>query len=89
MKIKKFISEIFSAATTSTCYLEMIRNFLIGLIVPCVFLVLTNFIHVKTPLRILIIIPIGLIMFMTIIFFARLIWVSDNREANNLKSDKY
>ena len=89
MKIKKFISELFSAATTSTSYLEMIRNFLIGLIVPCVLLVLTNLIPVKTPLRILIIIPIGLIMFMTIIFFARLIWVSDNRETNNIKSDKY
>ena len=89
MKINKFISELFSAETTSTSYLEMIINFLIGLIIPCVLLVLTNFIPVKTPLRILAVIPIGLIMFMTIIFFARLIWVSDNREANNIKSDKY
>ena len=87
--MKQFIKELFSAGTDSLSYKKIIVDFLLGIIVPLALIICVNFIPVGSPFRFVILIPTIMVIYMILLFFCRLIWVSDNREKNDVKSNKY
>ncbi len=87
--MKQFIKELFSARTDSLSYKKIIFNFLIGIIAPVALIICANFIPVGSPFRFVILIPTIMTIYMVLFFFCRLIHISDNREANDVKSKKY
>ena len=87
--MKQFIKELFSAGTDSLSYKKIIFDFLLGMIVPVALIIGANCIPVDSPFRFVILIPTITASFMILLFFCRLIWVSDNREKNDIKSNKY
>lgn len=87
--MKKFVSKLFSGATDSLSYFKETKDFLLGIIIPVIAFILSLLIPVNTPLRILVVLFLGLLFFMTFLYLVRLISVSDNKEANNIKRDNY
>lgn len=87
--MKKFLYEIFTADTDSTSYKKVTLNFLLASIAPIVLFFVCNLIPVGNGFRFLILIPIFTFIWMLLMFFVRLMHVSDNKAFMNIKRNGY
>lgn len=87
--MKKLYSKLFSGETKSLSYLAEIKDFLLGMIIPVILFILSDFIPVNTPFRMITVIVFVVSLFMCFLLFVRLIGVSDNKELNDIKRDGY
>ena len=87
--MKKFLYEIFTADTDSTSYKKVTLNFLLASIAPIVLFFICNLIPIGNVFRFILLIPIFTFYWMLLMFFARLIHVSDNKALINIKRKGY
>lgn len=87
--MKKFLYEIFTADTDSTSYKKVTLNFLLASIAPIVLFFICNLIPIGNVFRFILLIPIFTFIWMLLMFFVRLIHVSDNKDLINIKRKGY
>lgn len=87
--MKKFLYEIFTADTDSTSYKKVTLNFLLASIAPIVLFFICNLIPIGNVFRLILLIPIVTFIWMLLMFFIRLIHVSDNKDLINIKRKGY
>ena len=87
--MKKFLYEIFTADTDSTSYKKVTLNFLLAIIAPIVLFFICNFIPIGNVFRFILLIPIFTFIWMLLMYFARLMHVSDNKVLINIKRKGY
>lgn len=87
--MKKFLYEIFTADTDSTSYKKVTLNFLLASIAPIVLFFICNLIPIGNVFRFILLIPIFTFNWMLLMFFVRLIHVSDNKDLINIKRKGY
>jgi len=87
--MKKFLYEIFTADTDSTSYKKVTLNFLLASIAPIVLFFICNLIPVGNLFRIIIFVPMFTFIWMLLMFFERLMHVSDNKALINIKRTGY
>lgn len=87
--MKKFLYEIFTADTDSTSYKKTTLNFLLASIAPIVLFFICNLVPVRNIFRFIILIPIFTFIWMLLMYFVRLMHVSDNKNLINIKRDGY
>ena len=87
--MKKFLYEIFTADTDSTSYKKVTLNFLLASIAPIVLFFICNLIPIGNVFRFILLIPIFTFIWMLLMFFVRLIHVSDNKTLINIKRKGY
>lgn len=87
--MKKFLYEIFTADTDSTSYKKVTLNFLLASIAPIVLFFICNLIPIGNVFRFILLIPIYTFIWMLLMFFVRLIHVSDNKDLINIKRKGY
>lgn len=87
--MKKFLYEIFTADTDSTSYKKVTLNFLLASIAPIVLFFICNLIPIGNVFRFILLIPIFTFIWMLLMFFVRLIHVSDNKALINIKRKGY
>lgn len=87
--MKKFIKEVFIPETQSTNYKSAIKNYIVTMVIAIALFLLFNLIPIGNPFRYLLIIPIGLIMWISFMFFVKLSIIYDNIQKEKLKNKKY
>ena len=87
--MKKFLYEIFTADTDSTSYKKVTLNFLLASIAPIVLFFICNLIPIGNVFRFILLIPIFTFIWMLLMFFVRLMHVSDNKALINIKRKGY
>lgn len=87
--MKKFLYEIFTADTDSTSYKKVTLNFLLASIAPIVLFFICNLIPIGNVFRFILLIPMFTFIWMLLMFFVRLIHVSDNKVLINIKRKGY
>lgn len=87
--MKKFLYEIFTADTDSTSYKKVTLNFLLASIVPIVLFFICNLIPIGNVFRFILLIPMFTFIWMLLMFFVRLMHVSDNKALINIKRKGY
>ena len=87
--MKKFLYEIFNADTDSTSYKKVTLNFLLASIAPIVLFFICNLIPIGNLFRFILLIPIFTFIWMLLMFFVRLMHVSDNKTLINIKRKGY
>ena len=87
--MKKFLYEIFTADTDSTSYKKVTLNFLLASIAPIILFFICNLIPIGNVFRFILLIPMFTFIWMLLMFFVRLIHVSDNKDLINIKRKGY
>ena len=87
--MKKFLYEIFTADTDSTSYKKVTLNFLLASIAPIVLFFICNLIPIGNVFRFILLIPMFTFIWMLLMYFARLMHVSDNKVLINIKRKGY
>lgn len=87
--MKKFLYEIFTADTDSTSYKKVTLNFLLASIAPIVLFFICNLIPIGNVFRFILLIPMFTFIWMLLMFFVRLMHVSDNKTLINIKRKGY
>lgn len=87
--MKKFLYEIFTADTDSTSYKKVTLNFLLASIAPIVLFFICNLIPIGNVFRFILLIPMFTFIWMLLMFFVRLMHVSDNKNLINIKRKGY
>ena len=87
--MKKFLYEIFTADTDSTSYKKVTLNFLLASIAPIVLFFICNLIPIGNVFRFILLIPMYTFIWMLLMYFVRLMHVSDNKALINIKRKGY
>ena len=87
--MKKFLYEIFTADTDSTSYKKVTLNFLLASIAPIVLFFICNLIPIGNVFRFILLIPMFTFIWMLLMYFVRLMHVSDNKALINIKRKGY
>ena len=87
--MKKFLYEIFTADTDSTSYKKVTLNFLLASITPIVLFFICNLIPIGNVFRFILLIPMYTFIWMLLMYFVRLMHVSDNKALINIKRKGY
>ena len=87
--MKKFLYEIFTADTDSTSYKKVTLNFLLATIAPIVLFFICNLIPIGNVFRFILLIPMFTFIWMLLMYFVRLMHVSDNKALINIKRKGY
>ena len=87
--MKKFLYEIFTGDTDSTSYKKVTLNFLLASIAPIVLFFICNLIPIGNVFRFILLIPMFTFIWMLLMYFVRLMHVSDNKALINIKRKGY
>ena len=87
--MKKFLYEIFTADTDSTSYKKVTLNFLLASIAPIILFFICNLIPIGNIFRFILLIPMFTFIWMLLMYFVRLMHVSDNKALINIKRKGY
>ena len=87
--MKKFIKEVFIPETPSKNYKYAIKNYIISMVTLIILFLLTNLIPIGNAFRFLVVIPLGLIMWISFMFFVKLSIIYDNIQKEKIKNKKY